>query len=102
MKSCYKKKEHCCELMDGFLKDPRIGIGYDFTCREYLIDLFSSGAQLIHYCPFCGGKLPGSLCNLYIKILQNEFGVNDVCDEEEMKKVPSEFRTDEWWKKRGL
>lgn len=54
----------------------------------------------INYCPWCGATLPTSLCDEWYNILKTEYGLEDpVVDDRE--KVPAEFWSEEWWKKRG-
>jgi hypothetical protein len=53
------------------------------------------------FCPNCGTKLPSSLRDEWFDILEQEYGLEDPC-EEDKQKVPQEFLTDEWWKKRGF
>jgi hypothetical protein len=50
---------------------------------------------------FCGKKLPLSLRDEWFEILEKEYGLENPY-EEDRKKVPKEFWTDEWWKNRGL
>jgi len=98
-----KKNQHCCELMKKFIKDPRVGINYDCKFREYDIDLLGRYAfQKIFHCPFCGIKLPKSLKNKYLEILEKEYKIDDPWDEKQEKLIPEEFKTDEWWKTRNI
>lgn len=54
-------------------------------------------------CPCCGKELPKSLASLWFKIVTTEFGVTDISNQKQLaKKLPPEFLTEEWWKKRGL
>jgi len=53
------------------------------------------------YCPWCGVKLPKNLFVDWVKIVENEFNI-DTLDKEGLKKVPEEYMTEKWWKKRGL
>lgn len=95
--------EHCCNFMTKSLIDCRIGINYSSVDRDYTIYfLFSNMQQRIEYCPFCGSQLPKSLVNEYKNILKKEYGIEDPYDEEVFEKLPEEFKTDEWWEKRGL
>ena len=55
----------------------------------------------ISYCPFCGTKLPSSLADKWFDVLEEEYGITDP-QNTEYDKVPPEFRTGKWWKKRGL
>jgi Zn-finger nucleic acid-binding protein len=59
----------------------------------------SGGFEAMNYCPFCGAKFPERLDGELSKILQTEYGLESW---KEYKKAPKEFKTDEWWKKRGL
>lgn len=98
-----KKTNHCCELMDMFLKDPKIPLKYYPMAREYGMSLnHSSAVQLLFYCPWCGKKLPESLRDKYFDLLENEYHVEPEFDIQQDPNVPAEFKSDEWWKKRGL
>lgn len=98
-----KKTKHCCELMDMFLEDPRIPLKYYPMAREYGIPLsHSSAIQLFFYCPWCGKKLPESLREKFFDILEKEYHVEPEFDIKQDPNVPEEFKSDEWWKKRGL
>ena len=55
----------------------------------------------IHYCPWCGSKLAKELSDEWLYVLEQEYGIKDP-QGNDRKKVPPEFKTDEWWKKRGL
>ena len=57
------------------------------------------GFEPIDYCPFCGAKFPDRLDEKLTEILRKEYGLNSWKD---YKQAPPEFRTDEWWIKRGL
>ena len=70
----------CC-----YCKNNRDG-GYD---EKFLI-----------YCPFCGVKLPKCLWYEYADEMEAVVGkyFGQISDDE----IPEEFKTDKWWKKRGL
>jgi len=103
MKKYKKNIIHCCHLMDTFTRDPRVGISYSKVMREYYIDLIDSPAkQCAVYCPFCGDKLPSSVRDQYFEILEKEYQIDHPRYEEQAKRIPEEFKSDEWWKKRGL
>lgn len=58
----------------------------------------------ITHCPYCGSKLPFlvseylNILNKNCKKLLNQYGYSD----EAIINFPTEYQTDEWWKKRGL
>ncbi|MDR3550584.1 MAG: hypothetical protein P4L31_04165 [Candidatus Babeliales bacterium] len=56
----------------------------------------------VDFCPFCGTKLPKDLTEKWWDILEKEYGIDDPYDDKQKKLIPEEFKTDEWWKKRGL
>ena len=111
------KKEVCCKRMwkeiesfnneilntDGTLEST---IWYEETTRTYHILSFKRPGDCegwpIDYCPFCGAKLPTQL-DPEDYILQ-EYGEDYLryTSDPEYKAPPEEFKSDEWWKKRGL
>jgi hypothetical protein len=95
------KGPYCCLTMDAGLSKEGAILYYDAQYREYGIDLLSRGGMLIDYCMFCGKKLPISVRRQWFDILEQEYGLESPA-EEDRKRVPQEFWTDEWWKKRGL
>jgi hypothetical protein len=99
--------KYCCSRFERGIREKNErtegkSIFYDPPRRAYMIlaKKYRSAKMVIEYCPFCGKKLPKLLYDEYWETLAKEHGeeyyVN--CD----KKPPKEFRTDEWWKKRGL
>jgi hypothetical protein len=98
--------EHCCKEMQFFLEEEKISIGYSSRFRSYYINLKGSGAvQRIIYCPWCGKLLPKPLDNEYDLELSKLLNVplDDITlDTYYSKSLPKEFKTEEWWKKRGL
>jgi len=89
--------------MATFLKDSRVGVYYDPILRFYSIFIPSSGSyQKISFCPWCGNLLSPDLIEKYEEILKKEYNIDDPYDDEQMEKVPEEFKSDEWWKKRNL
>ena len=106
--------QSCCTSFRHFAtfrNDPEPGaiILYEPVTRTFSSPFGNSSEKgmcvSIHYCPFCGKKFPEELEEKWWKTLENELGIvrlNDELFEDFTKRVPSEFRTDEWWKKRGL
>lgn len=104
---CEKMKQQALELKQNE-KEKSHTVTYDQSWRTYTIsfvyydsDAASDMACEIHYCPWCGYKLPNELTDKWFEVLKEEYGIEDP-SEEDKDRVPEEFRTDEWWKKRGL
>ncbi len=55
--------------------------------------------QTMRYCPFCGAKLP-DYSDKYDDELEKAVG-KEYCDIKP-EDIPEEFKSDKWWKKRGL
>ena len=71
--------------------------------REYIIFYSKKSGCYIQYCPWCGRELPKELADQWYDILEKEYGLIDVNPGDyHDKRIPKEFWTDEWWKKRGL
>lgn len=70
--------------------------------REYCFDIVEDDEyETFGYCPWCGTKLPKNLTRTWVQILEEEFGVKNPLFAPQ-NRIPGEFRTDQWWKKRGL
>ena len=102
-----KTNKHCCEIMEAKIrkthKDDRGCIDYEPQTRLYSFRLLDKmcHSQIIYHCPWCGAKLPKELTNEWEEIIAKEFGITEFYWEHE-DKLPPEFKTEEWWKKRGL
>lgn len=95
--------ESCCDTFKEFLNDCKVGLEYEKQERRFSILIARNmGSQAIHNCPWCGFQLPSLLTDKLEEVLLSEFGIDDMCDKEQKKRIPAEFLTDEWWKKRGL
>jgi|GEM_PF-974377 len=53
-------------------------------------------------CWHCRKEWPKDLSKEYDKILDKEFGITPDSDAYKNNDVPEEFKTEEWWRKRGL
>ena len=95
----------CCDQMKKAI-DRNIVSHFD-AMREYDLILteamgYKAGTACeISHCPWCGTFLGKTLNREYFDILEKEYGI-EIPDLENFTNVPEEFRTDEWWKKRGL
>lgn len=76
-------------------------IEYCPILREY--NITGNKGFKMFYCPWCGSILPKRLRDEFFDILEKEYGIDsDIFEVLHNPKLPEEFRTDEWWKKRGL
>lgn len=95
--------QSCCDTFKEFLNDCKVGLKYEKDERRFSILIARDmGSQAINNCPWCGFKLPPCLFERREEILLNEYGLDDPFSNEQKDKVPAEFLTDEWWKRRGL
>lgn len=99
------KGPFCCLNMDLMLQDsePLYNIKYNPKLREYYLkSLEGPYMRTIEFCPWCGTQLMKSLRDEWYDILEKEYGLDMPKIPKQAKKIPTEFKTDEWWKKRGL
>lgn len=96
--------EHCCKKMDYYATEKNSLVEYSPETRTYdfiLQDDSFGTYQGMYYCPWCGKKLPKTLGEEWCKVIKENLGL-DYVFAEEWATLPEEFKTDEWWKKRGL
>ena len=105
--------QHCCAHMDRYTvtSDEDAIIEYKPDIRSYSFLLQGNGKyigvnQRLWYCPWCGSKLPEDLSEKMEELLEKEYGITekdwDAPGWNDDTDLPEEFRTDAWWKKRGL
>lgn len=84
---------HCCEIMRMHLESGELYLSYIPKFREYGIHYNDGGTsrQVIHFCPWCGSKLPPSRRNEWFDEL-DRLGLDP--DDE----LPIEFTNDAWWR----
>ena len=93
---------YCCGALKYQIENKHCPIDYSLKWREYSVqDVNSTSRSLMRFCPHCGTKLPLSLRDEWFDILEQEYELEDPMDDDK-KKIPKDFLTDEWWKKRGL
>jgi len=90
--------EHKCEIHSDIFDCCDHLLYYNEVYDEYGLIIHDGGSSYVEisFCPFCGYKFPKSKRDQYYYIIENELHIS-VEDE-----IPEEFKTDEWWKKRGL
>ena len=95
--------KYCCINMEGNVEEEPFSIAYEEYSREYFLIFYKSKCQKyrkIYYCGFCGKKLPKNLKKEWKFLLTKEFGIKDIV--KEWGKIPEEFKTDKWWRKRDM
>jgi len=103
-------KEFCCEQLEALIENPDCPLRYLSYKREYVITVPRSYLKknevsmsyAINNCPCCGKAFPQSLSDEWYDIVEEKFGITDFFDKKQLKKITKDFKTDEWWKKRGL
>ncbi len=109
----FKNFDFCCDWMRyriSLTENQADGqyVFYRRCNRTYFIEAFndSSSSTQIEYCPFCGKKLPNDLDEEWFDTIYEELGPEYLegphAGTPPTKELPEEFKTDEWWKKRGL
>jgi hypothetical protein len=100
-KTISSKAKVCCVKMNYHIQENKV-IHYVPPFREYVLPISKNLTQLITNCPWCGAILPESLREEYFETLNTELNIDPdiltLCE----YNLPKEFKTDEWWKKRGL
>ena len=98
--------KHCCEKMTYYVNDSD-GYGiveYSPETRYYYFPLYGSNAGThlsFGHCPWCGNKLPKSLGEEWCAVVKNDLGIEDV-DFEQWAKLPEKYKTEQWWRERGI
>ena len=102
----------CCEGLRAIIKSPQCSLEYEPHIREYILTvpeyLRSKDKNIVYptfvisHCPRCGAKFPESLCDQWHDIMEKEFGLKGLIGPDEAKLIPEEYKTEAWWKKRGL
>ncbi len=98
--------KHCCERIVLALNNRDNPVEYNAIFREYGIRLIkhSASLELIAHCPWCAVKLLPSLRKNFFKIVESQYGIEDdgFFDLADNSRLPEEFHSDKWWKKRKL
>ena len=95
-------KEFCCEEMEEAVNVCKV-IHYDPVLRGYSLFFEPNGSFSLDFCPWCSTKLPMRLNSKIFQVIKEEYDIlREDADIFEFTNVPDEFKTDEWWKKRGL
>ena len=96
------KYNFCCDTMYEAIEENKI-VDYDAVVRNYGILFRKNRIKMLSFCPWCGKKLPKNLTEDMYVIIEKEYGIPWIkADVFKYTNLPDEFKTDEWWKKRGL
>ena len=103
------KKEYkghfCCFALNAMINegdDPLYNVKYDSKTREYFLkSLEGPYIRSFEYCPWCGYHFSKNLSDEWFSVIRHELHLNP-WDPDDRVKIPEEFLTEEWWKKRGL
>ncbi len=103
---------YCCQKLNELINDEKTPFEYSQKFRQYnVVDTPRAYlkkneicmAYAMQYCPFCSTEFPRSLREEWFHIINDEYRLEfSIFDKKSFKKIPEEFRTEEWWKKRGL
>jgi hypothetical protein len=100
-----KRRNGCFCLDDGkeLNKYCQSNLIYNTRFREYGIKAVRQRGPYtpMIYCLWCGRQLEPSLRDLWAKLLQKEHNIAKPF-KTPITQLPKSFRTDEWWKRRGL
>jgi tetratricopeptide (TPR) repeat protein len=94
-KRVFEKTDFCCDTMYSHLLGGDVAIIYIKKYREYGIKILDGGTsiQVLHYCPWCGSKLPESLRDEWFNTLR-DMGYENPLD----AGIPTSYCSDLWWK----
>lgn len=90
--TCVKEQQYCCDIFEEMDKDY---CSYERTF--YLPD-----CSPINFCPGCGKGMPKSLESEWKETLMKDYGIEEDHCSIWNPMVPEEFKSDAWWKNRGL
>jgi hypothetical protein len=94
-----RREDLCCGDMYEAITNKVVD--YYPLCRTYDSLISENRVSQFNFCPWCGKKLPSDLTKEFYSILEKQYGV-PYPDTDYHTNLPEEFKTDEWWKKRGL
>ncbi|MBX3458280.1 MAG: hypothetical protein KF820_08020 [Candidatus Paracaedibacteraceae bacterium] len=95
-----QRNDFCCQDIYQQLLEQEVALYYNDTLRSFGIKILDGGTsyQQITYCPWCGNKLPKDVRDKFFDIIYDELNLDGPDD----PKLPEEFKSREWWVKRGL
>lgn len=89
--------KHCCTKLK-YEQEQGLSVLYLPPIRSFVIETKYDNEIDICFCPWCGTKLPKDLTTELTNMIYKELGLSGYDDH----LIPYEFKTDIWWKRRGL
>ncbi|WP_028885152.1 DUF6980 family protein [Teredinibacter turnerae] len=99
MNHCCKEMERAisakCKIHEDKFACPDVLIAYTSKFDEYGLIVHDGGTSSIsiHYCPWCGNKLPESKRDAWFEAIE-KLGIDDFNSEE----IPEKFKSDAWYR----
>ena len=94
-----KESNFCCLTFNKCVsKEKEGGIIYLPQTRSFLLQASREDYLDMQYCPFCASKLPLDLTDMLMRIVYDNLKLDGFED----TRLPTEFRSDAWWRNRGL
>jgi hypothetical protein len=93
---------YCCQgWQDNYVDHPAVPVSYHPSFRYYYLisDSRVPWIQRINRCIVCDHKFPKYLADEWVEIQEKEYGIKNPFSS---KDTPEEFKSEEWWRKRGL
>ena len=89
----------CCDEYIRGIQEK--SLRYNMIMRRYYINVDKRFMRQIRFCPWCGKLFANDLSEKWWDVLEEEYGITDPRNDDKHR-VPPEFKTDEWWRKREL
>lgn len=89
---CKEKEQFCCEAFKNMERY------YSSYTREH----FFADDTILNFCPSCGSRVEKSLEDEWKSILMEEYNIEEDHCSVWNPMVPEEFKSDAWWRNRGL
>lgn len=100
-----KDSVYCCDYLQEKITEKDAPVRYSHKFREFYLHSIKddSISFTIDFCPWCGSHFPKNLRDDFFETLNQEYNIaTNIFRFNKEKSIPPEFKTDEWWKKRGL
>lgn len=95
----------CCQHFQGCVLDKLdIAVAYNpqYRLNYWVTSKGDTSIRWLTYCPSCGKQWPRELTSEFFEELEKVVGHEIVYIEYDWSTLPEEFKSEEWWRKRGL